>query len=55
MKSRKLWAFVVLQVFVSIVFLNGGFTASEWIEFTKWNFGIYGAGNVGEHLAKGIK
>ena len=25
-----------------------------WAEFTKWIFGIYAAGNVGEHVSKGI-
>ena len=23
-----------------------------WADFTKWIFGIYAAGNVGEHVAK---
>jgi|TARA_R110000824_G_scaffold396344_1_gene597734 hypothetical protein len=26
-----------------------------WAEFTKWIFGIYAAGNVGEHVSKGIQ
>lgn len=25
---------------------------AEWAEFTKWIFGLYAAGNVGEHVAK---
>ena len=25
-----------------------------WAEFTKWIFGSYAAGNVGEHVSKGI-
>ena len=25
-----------------------------WAEFTKWIFGIYAAGNVGEHVSKKV-
>lgn len=50
--SRKLWAFIVLEVFASASFLNGLMNADQWIAFTQWNFGIYAVGNVGEHFAK---
>ena len=25
-----------------------------WADFTKWIFGLYAAGNVGEHVAKKV-
>lgn len=30
-------------------------TFQEWGDFTKWIFGLYAAGNVGEHVAKKVK
>jgi len=65
-KSRKYRIFVVLQVFVTLLFLAclAGVTDSagqcfvifdQWSEFTKWNVGIYMTLNVGEHVAKNIQ
>lgn len=30
-------------------------TFQEWGDFIKWIFGLYSAGNVGEHVAKKVK
>lgn len=52
LKSRKLLIvsilFVVATVFLATSFLTG----AQWIDFIKWLFGLYVAGNVGEHYSK---
>jgi hypothetical protein len=52
LKSRKL-------LFASVCFLSacgallyGMAEFSDWADYTKWIFGLYAAGNVGEHVAK---
>lgn len=55
LKSRKL--LFALTLFITsvcfVIFDQAAF--SEWVDFTKWVFGIYAAGNVGEHLSTKIK
>ena len=55
LQSKKLM-FAVILFLASIVFVaigQGDF--GQWAEFVKWVFGIYAAGNVGEHVSnKGI-
>ena len=55
LKSKKLM-FAMILFITSIVFVainKADFT--QWADFVKWVFGIYAAGNVGEHVSnKGI-
>ena len=52
--SKKLlcafFCFVAATVFV----LAGKADFYGWAEFVKWIFGIYAAGNVGEHVSKKV-
>ena len=43
--------FLAACVFVAI----GKADFYGWAEFVKWIFGIYAAGNVGEHVAKKVE
>jgi len=51
-QSRKLLVAIVLFItsFTFVVLGKSDFT--QWAEFIKWVFGIYAAGNVGEHYTK---
>ena len=55
LQSKKL-AFAVLLFVSSVIFVaTGQADFGQWSEFVKWVFGIYAAGNVGEHVSnKGI-
>lgn len=51
-KSRKLIFAGICFVSATAALLYGAATFSEWGDFVKWVFGLYAAGNVGEHVAK---
>tara|TARA_R110002167_G_scaffold171307_1_gene369309 strand:- start:21 stop:221 length:201 start_codon:yes stop_codon:yes gene_type:complete len=55
LQSKKL-AFAVLLFVSSVIFVaTGQADFGQWSEFVKWVFGIYAAGNVGEHVSnKGV-
>ena len=55
LQSKKLM-FAMILFLASIVFVaTNQADFSQWSEFVKWVFGIYAAGNVGEHVSnKGI-
>ena len=55
LQSKKLM-FAMILFLASIVFVaTGQADFGQWAEFVKWVFGIYAAGNVGEHVSnKGI-
>lgn len=46
-KSRKFLLFVAVYFIMSVFFQFTKITSAEYIEFTKWLFGIYVFGNVG--------
>tara|TARA_R100000030_G_scaffold70585_2_gene54205 strand:+ start:354 stop:515 length:162 start_codon:yes stop_codon:yes gene_type:complete len=48
--------FAMILFLASIVFVaTNQADFSQWSEFVKWVFGIYAAGNVGEHVSnKGV-
>ena len=51
LKSRKLvCAFVCFLAATTFVIL-GKADFTGWADFVKWIFGIYAAGNVGEHVS----
>ena len=54
LNSKKLLCagvcFVAASVFVGI----GKADFAGWADFVKWVFGIYAAGNVGEHVSTNI-
>tara|TARA_Y100000310_G_scaffold101763_1_gene99879 strand:+ start:1794 stop:1970 length:177 start_codon:yes stop_codon:yes gene_type:complete len=51
LKSRKLICASVCFVAASTFVALGKADFAGWAEFVKWVFGIYAAGNVGEHVA----
>ena len=51
LKSRKLLCAGICFVSATIALWIGHADFSEWGDFVKWIFGIYAAGNVGEHVA----
>ena len=55
LQSKKLM-FAMILFLASIVFVaTNQADFGQWSEFVKWVFGIYAAGNVGEHVSnKGL-
>ena len=51
-KSRKLLCAFVCFLIATICLTINTATFQEWGDFVKWLFGLYAAGNVGEHIAK---
>lgn len=47
LKSVKLWLALILIAFVGFLNYNGTVTGADYIDFIKWLFGIFVAGNVG--------
>jgi len=48
--------FAILLFVTSVVFVSiDKASFREWASFVQWVFGIYAAGNVGEHVSKTIK
>ena len=52
LKSRKLLCASICFVCASSALLYGMAEFGDWADYTKWIFGLYAAGNVGEHVAK---
>ena len=52
LKSRKLLCAGVCFASASIALAAGLADFQGWSDFLKWVFGIYAAGNVGEHVSK---
>lgn len=52
LKSRKLLCAGVCFAAASIALAVGLADFQGWSDFVKWVFGIYAAGNVGEHVSK---
>jgi hypothetical protein len=50
LKSRKLLCAIVLFLSSTGALFMGHTDFVGWAEFMKWVFGIYAAGNVGEHV-----
>ena len=50
-KSRKLLCALALFVVATVFVFIGQTDFQGWSDFVKWVFGIYAAGNVGEHVA----
>ena len=53
-KSRKLLCAIALFVVATVFVFIGQTDFQGWSDFVKWVFGIYAAGNVGEHTANKI-
>ena len=54
LQSKKLM-FAMILFLASIVFVaTNQADFGQWSEFVKWVFGIYAAGNVGEHVSKKV-
>jgi hypothetical protein len=52
LKSRKLLCAGICFTTSFGALLYGACSFVEWGDFIKWIFGLYAAGNVGEHVAK---
>ena len=52
--SKKLICAFACFVSASIFVAWGKADFAGWAEFVKWIFGIYAAGNVGEHVSKKV-
>tara|TARA_Y100000593_G_C4085498_1_gene225948 strand:- start:134 stop:322 length:189 start_codon:yes stop_codon:yes gene_type:complete len=52
--NRKLVCAGVCFLAASIFVAIGKADFTGWADFVKWVFGIYAAGNVGEHVSTGI-
>ena len=52
LKSRKLLGAAICFAAATAAMLGGIADFNGWADFTKWIFGLYAAGNVGEHVAK---
>ncbi|MDA1237319.1 MAG: hypothetical protein O3A15_00035 [Proteobacteria bacterium] len=52
LKSRKLLCATICFACASAALLYGMAEFKDWADFVKWIFGLYAAGNVGEHVAK---
>lgn len=52
LKSVKLWLLLSLIVFVGMLNHGGTVTGEQYIDFIKWIFGIFVAGNVGAKVSK---
>ena len=52
--SKKLICAGVCFLAASLFVILGKADFQGWAEFTKWIFGIYAAGIVGEHVSKNI-
>ena len=52
LKSRKLLCAGVCFLAASLALVLGFADFQGWSDFTKWIFGIYAAGNVGEHITE---
>ncbi len=55
LKSRKLLCASICFVSATAALLGGMAEFKDWADFIKWIFGLYAAGNVGEHVAKKAK
>jgi hypothetical protein len=55
LKSRKLLCAAICFVCASSALLYGIAEFKDWADFVKWIFGLYAAGNVGEHATKKAK
>ena len=53
--NRKLICASVCFIAASVFVALGRADFYGWAEFVKWIFGIYAAGNVGEHVAKKVE
>ena len=54
LKSRKLLCAAICFAAATAAMLGGIADFGGWADFTKWIFGLYAAGNVGEHVAKKV-
>ena len=54
LKSKKLLCAGICFLAATIFVLAGKADFYGWAEFVKWIFGIYAAGNVGEHVSTNI-
>lgn len=54
MKSRKLWLFIISIIILTIALFLQKVTGTEWVSGQVSLFGLYVAGNVGEHKYENV-
>ena len=54
-KSVKLWLMLSLIVFVGFLNYSGTVDGDQYIDFIKWVFGLYVAGNVGSKITNKVE
>jgi len=52
--SRKLLIFLGLNIIGTVALFTGFFQPEHWMEYTKWMFGFYVAGNAFDRGAKAL-
>ncbi|MCK5126815.1 MAG: hypothetical protein KAR42_11215 [candidate division Zixibacteria bacterium] len=55
LKSVKLWLMIALIVFVGFLNYSGTVDGTQYIDFIKWLFGIFVAGNVGAKITNKVE
>ncbi len=55
LKSRKLWILLGLIILVAVMNYLGKVSSSDFVDFLKWGFGLYSAGNVVSKFGVGVK
>jgi len=50
--GRKMFLALTLFVIASVCLFTGIAQFTDWGEFSKWLFGIFAVGNLGEHVGK---
>ena len=53
--SRKLFFAILLTVIMTVFVMIDKAIVQNWIDFEKWVFGLYAAGNIGEHMSNKMK
>jgi hypothetical protein len=53
--SRKLGVALLLTIIATVSLFLEIATFAEWSSFSQWVFGLYAAGNIGEHFTDKIK
>jgi hypothetical protein len=53
--GRKMFFALVLMAIVSVFLFTDRCDFSQWSNFVVWVFGTYAIGNMGEHIADGLK
>ena len=54
-RNRKFKAFLLVFLMITVLLAFNRLSGEQYTEMAKWVFGLFMAGNVGEHLKEAIK